>query len=80
MRTKHALSLVGSLAGLAGAAALLLGSAAAGAAPEEPGPPVGAAAPAFSLVDQKGERRDLAGLLPKGDGKLAVVFFRSADW
>ena len=50
------------------------------AAEAERGPKVGTKPPAFSLVDQKGERRDLASLLPTDDGHLAVVFFRSADW
>ena len=58
--------------------ALLLGTSPVAA--EDPGPAVGDSAPGFSLVDQNGVRRDLASLLPKGDGKLAVVFYRSADW
>ena len=39
---------------------------------------VGQVLPAFSLEDQHGALRDLAGLTgPKG---LVLVFFRSADW
>ncbi|MEX2273036.1 MAG: hypothetical protein WD690_16295 [Vicinamibacterales bacterium] len=42
------------------------------------GPAVGAAAPAFSLVDQHGRTRTLASVAgPKG---TMLVFFRSADW
>jgi len=58
------------------ALALLLGSA--GPAAAEPGPEVGATPPSFELPDQHGTPRSLASLL--GRGKLAVVFFRSADW
>jgi peroxiredoxin len=42
------------------------------------GPPVGAAAPAFSGPDQDGRIRSLASAAgPKG---TMLVFFRSADW
>ena len=42
------------------------------------GPPVGAQAPDFSLLDQSGHRRNLESLMgPQG---LVLVFFRSADW
>ena len=43
-----------------------------------PGLPVGAQAPAFTLVGQDGKEHALADLLVKG--KLALVFQRSADW
>jgi cytochrome oxidase Cu insertion factor (SCO1/SenC/PrrC family) len=39
---------------------------------------IGQKAPDFTLVDQTGERRSLESLLEKG--KLAIVFYRSADW
>lgn len=45
---------------------------------DEIGLPVGTQAPGFWLSDQKGELRSLSSFL--GSGKLAVVFFRSADW
>ena len=67
-RTRRSLGISLVLAGLAG-----------GAFAGEPiGLRVGATAPAFELPDQNGETRSLASLL--GSGKLAVVFFRSADW
>jgi cytochrome oxidase Cu insertion factor (SCO1/SenC/PrrC family) len=48
-------------------------------APEElTGLKVGAKAPAFTLKDQNGEDRSLDELLKKG--KVALVFYRSADW
>jgi cytochrome oxidase Cu insertion factor (SCO1/SenC/PrrC family) len=58
--------------------ALLLAWGAAASAEDSPGLDVGAAAPKFELEDQRGRERTLEGLL--GGGKLAVVFFRSADW
>jgi cytochrome oxidase Cu insertion factor (SCO1/SenC/PrrC family) len=39
---------------------------------------VGARAPKFTLRDQQGKERSLDELLKKG--KVALVFFRSADW
>jgi cytochrome oxidase Cu insertion factor (SCO1/SenC/PrrC family) len=39
---------------------------------------VGEKAPKFTLKDQRGEDRSLDEYLKKG--KVAVVFFRSADW
>lgn len=39
---------------------------------------VGEQAPDFGLQDQDGIARTLAGLLD--DGKVALVFYRSADW
>ena len=44
----------------------------------EPGPAVGAPAPAFSLADQNGSTHTLKSLAgPKG---TMLVFYRSADW
>ena len=43
-----------------------------------PGLPVGAKAPAFSLVGQDGKEHALAELLR--NGTLVLVFQRSADW
>jgi cytochrome oxidase Cu insertion factor (SCO1/SenC/PrrC family) len=42
------------------------------------GLPLGTPAPDFALVDQRGDIVTLPSLLARG--KLAVVFFRSADW
>jgi cytochrome oxidase Cu insertion factor (SCO1/SenC/PrrC family) len=48
-------------------------------APEErTGPRVGERAPRFTLKDQEGQGRSLDDLLKKG--KVALVFYRSADW
>ena len=48
-------------------------------APEEQtGLKVGAMAPKFTLKDQEGKERSLDELLKKG--KVALVFYRSADW
>ena len=48
-------------------------------APEElTGLKVGARAPSFSLKDQEGKERSLDEFLKKG--KVALVFYRSADW
>ena len=48
-------------------------------APEEQtGLKVGAKAPKFTLKDQDGKERSLDELLKKG--KVALVFYRSADW
>jgi cytochrome oxidase Cu insertion factor (SCO1/SenC/PrrC family) len=48
-------------------------------APEEQtGLKVGAKAPPFTLKDQDGKERSLDELLKKG--KVALVFYRSADW
>jgi len=48
-------------------------------APEEQtGPKVGATAPKFTLNDQQGTERSLDEFLAKG--KVALVFYRSADW
>ena len=48
------------------------------AADERPGLALGAEAPEFKLLDQSGVERSSAEL--RGDGYLAVVFHRSADW
>ena len=48
-------------------------------APEEQtGLKVGEKAPKFTLKDQEGKERSLDELLKKG--KVALVFYRSADW
>jgi cytochrome oxidase Cu insertion factor (SCO1/SenC/PrrC family) len=48
-------------------------------APEEPtGLKVGTEAPKFTLKDQEGKERSLDEYLKKG--KVALVFYRSADW
>lgn len=48
-------------------------------APEEQtGLKVGEKAPKFTLKDQEGKERSLDDLLKKG--KVALVFYRSADW
>ncbi len=48
-------------------------------APEEQtGLKVGATAPRFTLKDQEGKERSLDEFLNKG--KVALVFYRSADW
>ena len=48
-------------------------------APEEQtGLMVGEKAPKFTLKDQTGKERSLEELLKKG--KVALVFYRSADW
>ena len=48
-------------------------------APEElTGLKVGAKAPSFTLKDQDGKDRSLDDLLKRG--KVALVFYRSADW
>jgi hypothetical protein len=64
------------------AIALAAGSTVAGqprtAAQEAPGVKVGDAAPKFTLKDQTGNDRSLDELLKTG--KVALVFYRSADW
>lgn len=47
-------------------------------ADDSPGINVGAQAPSFELPDQEGNNRSLSGLLAQG--KVALVFYRSADW
>ena len=42
------------------------------------GPKVGEKAPSFTLKDQDGKERSLDDLVKKG--KVALVFYRSADW
>jgi cytochrome oxidase Cu insertion factor (SCO1/SenC/PrrC family) len=65
------------------ACGLLLGTLATGSlggdAPDaKTGLKVGTRAPAFTLKDQHGKERSLAELLK--EGKVALVFFRSAGW
>jgi cytochrome oxidase Cu insertion factor (SCO1/SenC/PrrC family) len=45
---------------------------------ERTGLKVGERAPTFTLKDQEGKERSLDELLKKG--KVALVFYRSADW
>jgi cytochrome oxidase Cu insertion factor (SCO1/SenC/PrrC family) len=66
-------------------AALILGATASSAfsqarpaAEEATGLKVGAPAPKFTLKDQSGAERRLDEFL--GKGKVALVFYRSADW
>jgi cytochrome oxidase Cu insertion factor (SCO1/SenC/PrrC family) len=48
-------------------------------APDEmTGPSIGTKAPAFTLADQDGKDRSLEEFVKHG--KVAVVFYRSADW
>ena len=72
------------LLAFAAAVALLLATA---ARPQEKGKPapeeqtglkVGEKAPRFTLKDQEGKERSLDEFLKKG--KVALVFYRSADW
>ena len=77
------LSVIRSMA-LAAAVMLLAASAAFSqgkgkAVPnEKAGLQVGEKAPKFTLKDQEGKERSLDDLLKKG--KVALVFYRSADW
>ena len=65
--------------GLAALIGLAASAPAADKAPDEKtGLKVGAKAPAFTLKDQAGKERSLEELLKKG--KVALVFYRSADW
>ena len=45
---------------------------------EQTGLAVGSKAPGFALKDQEGRERSLDEFLKKG--KVALVFYRSADW
>jgi cytochrome oxidase Cu insertion factor (SCO1/SenC/PrrC family) len=49
------------------------------APPEKTGLEIGKKAPSFTLKDQAGKERTLDEFL-KGDGKVALVFYRSASW
>jgi hypothetical protein len=49
-----------------------------GAAPFDPGLPVGARSPNFEAPDQDGRTRHFQDL--RGPEGLALLFFRSADW
>jgi cytochrome oxidase Cu insertion factor (SCO1/SenC/PrrC family) len=77
------LSLIRSTA-LAAAVVLLAAPAAWGQGKGKPAPEaqtglkVGAKAPTFTLKDQEGNERSLDEFLRKG--KVALVFYRSADW
>jgi cytochrome oxidase Cu insertion factor (SCO1/SenC/PrrC family) len=48
------------------------------ASADQSGLEVGEKAPKFTLKDQRGENRSLDEYLKKG--KVALVFYRSADW
>jgi cytochrome oxidase Cu insertion factor (SCO1/SenC/PrrC family) len=63
---------------LAGCALLMLISAGWAAAADPEPLAVGQEAPAFTLKDQDGAERSLDEFLKKG--KVALVFYRSADW
>jgi cytochrome oxidase Cu insertion factor (SCO1/SenC/PrrC family) len=69
---------------LAAAVALLTGASASAQGQARPTPSaqtglqVGAKAPGFTLKDQNGAERSLDEFL--GKGKVALVFYRSADW
>ena len=52
--------------------------ASVGLAADPPPVEVGQKAPAFTLKDQNGVEQSLDALLKKG--KVAIVFYRSADW
>ena len=62
-------------------ALLSVGGIAATNAAEKAGPgiAVGAKAPAFSLLDQNGKKQNLGTFLSQ-QKKVALVFYRSADW
>jgi len=64
----------------AAAVGVFIGSTGIAQAQEAPGLKVGEHAPALTLKDQNGEARSLDGLVSKGKGKVALVFYRSADW
>ncbi len=64
------------------AVALLLGGrglAVEAADSSGPGIAIGTKAPAFSLFDQSGKERSLGTFLGQ-QKKVALVFYRSADW
>ncbi len=64
---------------IAFSATIALAQAGAKAAPDKPsGLKVGSPAPRFSLKDQAGRIRTLDDLLK--EGKVALVFYRSAEW
>jgi hypothetical protein len=64
---------------VAAALAAVAPAVAADPPPEKTGPEVGKKAPAFNLKDQAGKERTLDEFL-KGNGKVALVFYRSASW
>ncbi len=49
------------------------------AEPQVPGPALGEKAPEFQLKDQSGKTRSLSDFVGK-EKKVALVFYRSADW
>ena len=53
-------------------------SAAADPPPEKTGLKTGEKAPAFKLKDQNGKERELSDFVKQG--KVALVFYRSASW
>lgn len=55
------------------------GSAVQAAENSGPGIAVGSKAPEFSLVDQTGKKHTLGSFLEQ-QKKVALVFYRSADW
>jgi cytochrome oxidase Cu insertion factor (SCO1/SenC/PrrC family) len=75
----RSVALAAALLPLAGPAAFAQGQGKGKPAPEEQtGLKVGEKAPRFTLKDQQGAERSLDELLKKG--KVALVFYRSADW
>ncbi|BET68214.1 peroxiredoxin-like family protein [Opitutales bacterium ASA1] len=70
------MKIVSTLVMLAATAALLPFGVAADTV--KPAAEVGARAPAFTLADSRGAKVSLADLT--ASGKVALVFFRSADW
>ena len=77
MRFDRALTLAAALLALVGGE--VCAQATSKHAPAgQPGLKVGERAPDFTLRDQAGKERPLAEFL--GKGKVALVFYRSADW
>jgi cytochrome oxidase Cu insertion factor (SCO1/SenC/PrrC family) len=75
----RSLVVAATLAAMATAQLLAQAQAKGKPAPEEmTGVKVGEQAPVFTLKDQEGKDRSLDELLKKG--KVALVFYRSADW
>ena len=58
--------------------AVALAALAADPPPEKTGVKLGEKAPEFTLKDQAGKERTLAEFLKRG--KVALVFYRSANW
>ena len=78
IRWAQLMTLTGALLGLATAPTQAQEPAIPATASQD-GLEVGTEAPAFTLKDQDGSERSLADFLNK-DEKVALVFFRSADW